>query len=386
MAKKTLDKAQALKRARATAATGSTTQPKKVTAAGRRAAGRITAVPLSQVVLDRYQPRPILPVQEKIRDAYFAGKADWRLTASQWLELAKTDTGIAKQVKGLLDMGRSIGELNQIEPATGAWIETNSGEFKLLLSTGERRYWSLALTAAEKNKGEPQLEVQEIQVGELSLARQIIENESAKPLSAIGKARAIAGLILEKLEDLPAELDRSSDPPPTDYEYYKSALDLEALTGSKYMPRGMWEEVGEVLGMERTYMTYHLNLLKLPEALQHMADINEIPETVLREVLNYPADLWEKIIKRIAKQNLTAAEVKKIRTSKGKKTKTKDSPAAKAASRLRAFWKATKGISSSKDMEQVATDFAAGLDKKEILAGADALESLAKKLRLRAGE
>ena len=41
-------------------------------------------------------------------------------------------------------------------------------------------------------------------------------------------------------------------------------------------------------------------------------------------------------------------------------------------------------MNSSKDLEQVATDFAAGLEKKEILKGAESLEKLAKKLRLRA--
>ncbi len=386
MAKKTLDKAEALKRARATAATGSTTQPKKVTAAGRRAAGRITAVPLSQIVLDRYQPRPILPVQDGLRDNFFAGKSDWRKTANQWLALTKTDAGIANQVNSLLEMGKSISELNQIEPATGAWIESKPGVYKLLLSTGERRFWSLALSAASKSGGEPQLEVQEIQEEELTLARQIVENESAKPLSAIGKARAIAGLVLESLDPLPPELDRGSDNPPTDYEYYRSALDIEKLTGSKYMPRGRWKEMSEIMGMERPYMVAHLNLLKLPEDLQYLAGINELTEGVLREILNLPSNQWPKVISLVAKNDLTAPEIKRINSKKGKKTSTKDSPANKAASRLKSFWKITRDIKTNKDIEQVATDFVVGLDKKEILAGADVLESLAKKIRLRAGD
>lgn len=264
MAKEPLNKKAALSRTNKAAAVLTREQPKKTTTAGRRSAGRITAVPLSQIILDRYQPRPILPVQDGLRDNFFTGKADWRKTANQWLVLAKTDTGIASQVNALLGMGKSIGDLNQIEPATGAWIESKPGEYKLLLSTGERRFWGLALLAATNSGGEPQLEVQEIQEDELTLARQIVENESSKPLSAIGKARAIAGLILESLEQLPPELDRSSDNPPTDYEYYRSALDIEKLTGSKYMPRGRWEEIGEIMGMERQYMVFHLNLMKFP--------------------------------------------------------------------------------------------------------------------------
>lgn len=386
MAQESQNKKEALARSRKSTAVQTKPQSKKTTTAGRRSAGRITFVPLSQIVLDRYQPRPILPVQDGLRDSFFTGKADWRKTTVQWLALADNDPGIATQVNGLLEMGKSIGELNQIEPATGAWIERKPGEFKLLLSTGERRFWSLALTSVSNNQGEPQLEVQEIQEDELTLARQIAENESSKPLSAIGKARAIAGLILESLDQLPAELDRSSDNPPTDYKYYQSALDIEKLTGSKYMPRGRWEEIGEIMGMERQYMVFHLNLLQFPEDLQYQADIHELSEGVLREILNLPDTQWAKVIALAAKQGLTVPEIKRIKTSKGKKSSAKDSPANKAASRLRSFWKITRDIKTSKDIEQVATDFAAGLDRKEILAGADVLESLAKKLRLRAGD
>jgi len=384
MAKDKLDKKEAFSRATKAAAARAGQQPKKATTTGRRAAGRITSVPLSQIVLDRYQPRPILPVQGNLRENFFGGKADWKKTASHWLELAKSDIGAAKQVNDLLGMGKSIRDLNQIEPATGAWIESNPGEYKLLLSTGERRYWSLALTAVDNNSGEPQLEVQEIQQDELGLSRQIVENESSKPLSAIGKARAIAGLVLEHIEELPPELDRDSPSPPSDYEYYRSALDLEALIGSKYMPRGMWEDIGEIMGMERKYMVFHLNLLKLPEELQHLADQHELSEFVLREIMTLPEAQWAKMISLVGMDDLSATDIKRISKSPGRKKTKIDTPASKAASRLRAFWKISKEIKTAKDIEQVATDFSAGLDKKEILAGADTFEKLAAKLKLRA--
>jgi hypothetical protein len=347
--------------------------------------GRNIAVPLGLIKLDPYQPRHIIPVNNGIRDRFFSGENDWSKTAKLWLELTSSDPAINKQVSELLEMGKSIKKLNQIEPATGAWVVTQDGEDKFTLSTGERRFWSLALTAiADNQKEEPQLVCQEIKLTEMNLERQFVENESSKPLSAIGKARVIAGFIINRVEELPPELDRDSPNPPTDYEYYKSALDLETLMGRKNMPKGTWEEIGEIMGMERKYMANHLNLLKLPEDLQYQADVNDIPETVLREALVYSPAQWEKIIPKIIKENLTAAEVKKIRTAKRKKTSPKDNPAARAASRLRAYWKVTREMSSSKDLEQVATDFAAGLEKKEILKGAESLEKLAKKLRLRA--
>lgn len=361
------------------------TTPKTTTALDKSKLSRIkvSPVPLSQIILDRYQPRPILPVQDGLRDDFFAGKSDWRKTASQWLALSKNNPGIKSQVDELLDMGISISELNQIEPASGAWVKIKPGEIKMLLSTGERRFWSLALLAASNNKGEPQLEVQEISIDELNLARQIVENESAKPLSAIGKARAIAGLILEQIDSLPPELDRNSDNPPTDYDYYRSVLDIEKITGNKQMPRGLWEMVGKTMGMERSYMVLHLNLLKFPQDLQYQADINELSEGVLREILTFPPGGWTKVMNLVIKDKLTVSQVKQIGISKSKKSKV-ESLATKAASRLKAFWKITKDIKTAKDIEQVATDFSIGLDKKEILSGADMLEKLAAKLRLRA--
>lgn len=345
---------------------------------------KVSPVPLSQIVLDRYQPRPLLPFKDGLRDNFFAGKTDWRKTTSQWLALAKSDPSYANQVNGLLEMGKSIEELNQIEPASGAWIERKPGEIKMLLSTGERRFWSLALLAISNNRGEPQLEVQEIPKDELTLARQIVENESAKPLSAIGKARAISGLILESFEQLPPELDRNSDKPPTDYDYYRSVLDIEKLSGSKYMPRGSWEKIGSIMGMDRRYMNNHLDLLRLPQELQIQAERHELSEFVLREILTLPETAWAKTIDLVSKEGLSAPDVKRIGKSAGKKKAKTDTPSTKAASRMKAFWKITSEIKTAKEIEQLATDISVGLDKKEILSGADMLEKLIAKLRLRA--
>lgn len=384
MAKKRTDSSEMLQGFRKT--TGADT--KKATPAKKPqkqiTAGRNVPVPLGQIKLDSYQPRQIIPVDNGIRDNYYSGANDWRKTAKLWIALAGADSGIDNQVKELLELGNSIQRLNQIEPATGTWTKTQDGENVFSLSTGERRFWSLALTAEfEKDKEEPQLVCQIIKTSEMNLERQIVENESAKPLSAVGKARAIAGLILEQIDQLPPELDRNSDNPPTDHEYYRSVLDVERITGSKQMPRGVWEAVGETIGMERPYMVRHLSLLKFPPNLQYKADIYEITEAALREVLTFPPGEWSKVIDLVAKQKLSAPEVKRIGKKKGKKTKA-DSPASKAASRLRAFWKITREIKTAKDIEQVATDFSVGLDKKEILDGAKTLEKLASKLRLRA--
>jgi hypothetical protein len=179
-------------------------------------------------------------------------------------------------------------------------------------------------------------------------------------------------------------MDRNSENPPTDYEYYRSVLDLEKFTGSKYMPRGVWEEVGEIMNMTRPYMTYHLNILRLPEDLQHLADRYDLSERVLREILKLPSSLWEKAIRLTAEEDLTASEIPEIEAGKEEKKKKKElSPVVKAARRMKSFWRATKGVNSDKEFGQMATAFAAGQNKEELNSMITALEKFLSQLKIR---
>jgi len=383
MAQKSQDKKTAISRRRKTDTLRQAPGQTAATTAGRRSAGRIASVPLSKIILDRFQPRPVLPSTDGLREDFFSGNADWKKTVTKWIKLAEEDYALAGQVQGLLAMGKSIAELNQIEPASGAWVELSPGDFRMMLSTGERRFWSLALAAVVDKREDPQLEVQEIQPDEMGIERQIVENESAMPLTAIGKARAIAGLILDRLEDLPPELDRNSENPPTDNEYFCSVLDLERLTGSKYMPRGMWEEIGEIMDMERSYMTLHLDLLKLPVEVQHLADSNNVPEKVLREVLKLSPAQWEKAVRLVITEDLSASDIKKLKKgSKGPSPK-EVTRAVKAGRRMKAFWKESKAISTDTEIGKIATEFAVGQDKEDLEKAIDKLEKFVDQLRLR---
>ncbi len=350
----------------------------------RLSSARIVSVPLSQIVLDRYQPRPVLPVSGGLREKFFSGERGWRETAERWLEMASDDASMEKQMTRLLEMGKSIETLDQIEPATGAWREVEDGTYKMILLTGERRFWSVGLTAVANGvETEPHLECRELEEDALSPERQIAENETAEPLTAVGKARAIAALILNRL-DLPPELDRHSDNPPTDYEYYRSVLDLEKITGNKYMPRGIWEEVGEIMNMGRPYMTHHLNILNLPEELQHRADRYDLPERVLREILKLPSKLWEKAIHLAAEEDYTVADIQEISEEKKGKKKSKElSPIVKAARRMKSFWRVTKSVNSEEEFSQMATEFAAGQEKEELDGLISALEKFLSQLKIR---
>ncbi|MBS3750818.1 MAG: hypothetical protein KGY39_04840, partial [Anaerolineales bacterium] len=71
--------------------------------ANRTSSSRIVSVPLSQILPDRFQPRPILPLD--LKDAYYSGDADWRETAQTWLGRADTDPGVQSRVDTLLELG-----------------------------------------------------------------------------------------------------------------------------------------------------------------------------------------------------------------------------------------------------------------------------------------
>lgn len=356
--------------------------------ANRTSSSRIVSVPLSQILPDRFQPRPILPLD--LKEAYYSGDADWRETAQTWLGRADTDPGVQSRVDTLLELGGTFGEHGQIKPVTGVWEEVG-GEIRFHLETGERRFWAKALNAVKEGAAaEPHLECREIDTQRRSRERQVVENIHAEKPTAVARAREISSLILSKL-DLPDELSLDTEPVPAEHEYYRSVLDLEGAIGQKQMPAGIWEEVGEVMGLSRTAMVRHLNILELPNELQYLADLHRLNERVLREVLSLPREHWEKTLTLAIKEDFTAQDVRAFgERLSGKKSKTvkrqSRSPVEKTATRVRSFLKIAGGEELRGKLGEVATEYAAGLENEEILEAADILQALAEKLRLRAGE
>lgn len=131
-------------------------------------------------------------------------------------------------------------------------------------------------------------------------------------------------------------------------------------------------------------MTYHLNILRLPEDLHHRADRYDFPERVLREILKMPSSLWEKAIRLAAEEDLTAAEIQKTEEEKNEKIKSKEIlPVVKAARRVKSFWEVTKGVNSDQELGQRATELAAGQGKEEIDGVTAALERFLDQLKAR---
>jgi hypothetical protein len=348
--------------------------------AHRPAAARLVSIPLSQVIPDRFQPRPILPLE--IKESYFRGEIDCYQAARTWMEWAKADSVLQAQIDKLLSMGHTFEEHGQIKPATGAWITLNNRPV-FRLETGERRFWAAALNAVAQNlTQEPVLEVREI--AEPKRERQIIENQHAEPPSAVGRAREVAALILSNLG---IEPDASI---PNEYAYFQQALQVER------MPAGLWTHLEEIMGIQRPQMVRLLSILRLPVGLLTQADLYQVPERVLREILDLPEGEWEAALKAAIHGGFTHEQVAEFAAETGEAGLEKEAPAGaakslrqtvsqKAARRVKAFLKLAMRKAVRDNIGSVATELMGELqDKQEALEAAELLEDLARHLRLRA--
>jgi len=241
---------------------------------GRHARKRVTRVPVSQILPDPYQPRPLLPPE--IKQDFFTGQLNCFEAARAWLALAEQEPAEAERVQALLHMGATFTEHGQIKPVTGYW-DAQSRRF--VLETGERRFWAAVLQAVQQESAaEPQLEA--LVVEQPSRARQVLENITAEPPSAVMRAREIAALVLEQMGVLPETGE-------SDFAYYRRAAQIKRL------PSPVVRHVEDLLGMSRRYIRYYLQILHLPDHLLLLADRYRLSEGALREVLKGAPETWE---------------------------------------------------------------------------------------------
>ncbi|MCJ7625392.1 MAG: hypothetical protein MUO76_17985 [Anaerolineaceae bacterium] len=342
----------------------------------RTQSARVVSIPLSQIIPDRFQPRPLLPAG--LKELFFTNQADCYLTARMWLDWARKNPAIAAQVGKLIEMGTTFDQHGQIKPATGCWIQIDDRTM-FQLETGERRFWAAALVAARSGfEEEPQLEVREIAAP--SRERQIIENQHAEQPSAVGRAREIAALILGSL-DIHPDVNIVDE-----YDYFHKALEI------KRMPQGLWSQIEAIMGIRRPQMVRLLNLLVLPSELLAQADLYRIPERVLREVIARPEQDWDLALGAAVDLGLSHEDVALIdlqERASHKKTskpgvKLKQTPYQKAARRVKSFIKLASRSEIRNNVGAVATElFAEFHDLQELIDAADLLEELVTQLRLR---
>lgn len=254
---------------------------------------RIQRLIPSKMVPDRYQPRRLLP--SILREKFYRGYTSCYEAAAEWIELSKSDRGMAGEIERLLQMGETLDEHGQIKPITGSWQLMGSGEYLFKIETGERRFWAACLNYVKNGQNvEPWLRIEEVK--NPTRQRQVLENRHAEPPSAIEQACEVAALIL-------AEKGIQPSPDLTDdYDYFRSAKDGR-------MPVGLWDRLIPIMQLTRPRMVQLLNLLQLPSRLLDMADRYRIPERVLREILLQPDAKWEALINQAAQGQMTSDDV-----------------------------------------------------------------------------
>ena len=242
-------------------------------------------VPLSMIKPDRFQARFILPFE--LREAFFRQEIDWEETVRKWMALAEQDRLVRREIEELIALGDSLHDTGQIKPITGQVINEDGREvFKML--TGERRFWATAFQSVlSGRKDEPY--VLAIIDNQPSLEKQIAENMAYKALTPVGKARAAARIVLESNGIQPNE---SFD----EYSYFRQVLDVRLSDETKDM-------LLKTLQLERTYYGRLMKFFELPQDLLEICDRAEMPERVLREIMQYDAKYWPAAVRYYAEHD-----------------------------------------------------------------------------------
>lgn len=332
---------------------------------------RVVSVPLSQILPDRYQSRVILPPE--LKAAFFMGEIDCYGAARSLMVAADGDAGLRRQVDELLFLGESILSEGQIEPATGTWVQTPVGS-RFLLEAGERRYWSLALKAMERElPEEPRLQV--IEQKETSRLRQVAENMQREDISAIDLAKSTASLILILLGNHP-EPDGANE-----MDYYRQALRIKRL------PSGTWPTVERIVGLSRPYLHRHLQILALDDELLYLASLYRLEERRLREIVAAPKKRQRGLLLAAIEERLSSADLERAvqaaETTKGSRgPRTSPGPHRQVANRIKSWLKLMHQPGFDLDYDHVAGELSAMLrDPQDLEVAAESLEALADSLR-----
>lgn len=239
-------------------------------------------VPLSMVRPDRFQARFILP--HALRQAFYSGEMDWRDVTLRWIGMASEDPLLHKALTELAVLGNSLHDTGQIKPVTGQVINEN-GRDTFHMLTGERRFWATAIKAVQDGSdAEPY--VLAIIDNQPSLEKQIAENMAYKELTAVGKARAAARIVLESngIGPLPGD---------DEYHYFHQVTDMRLNDETR-------ERLQKALQVERTYYGRLMKFFELPQELLAICDLAEMPERVLREIMQFDRQYWEQGVRFFA--------------------------------------------------------------------------------------
>lgn len=328
-------------------------------------------VPLSMIRPDRFQARLLLPLQ--LRDKFYSGENTWRETAQEWLNLAKGDRLVRRELTELIALGDSLHDTGQIKPVTGQVVNMDGVDLFNML-TGERRFWATAIKAvSEASEAEPY--VLALIDNQPTLEKQIAENMAYKALTPVGKARAAARLVLEANQVKPT-------PGESEKEYFRKIADLRLNDEARDL-------LQKTLQMERTYFGRLMRFFELPDDALELADRSEMPERVLREIMRYDTRLWVPAVIYFAEyDNRTYLDVQAFLERESGKTQTRQAripadPLTKFARSLKRVLLSMDELTQEDKPGSLADALLGDSDKKEAQQLADKIEALHKAIQQR---
>jgi hypothetical protein len=334
-------------------------------------ATRVVYIPLSQVLPDRFQSRVILPPD--LKGAFFSGAMDCYQVAQNLLAAAEGDPGLRRQADDLLQLGQSILNEGQIEPATGSWIQVPGLGPRFFLEAGERRFWSLVLNAVQQQlQEEPRL--QAVEQKDTSRLRQVAENVQREDISAVDLGKAVASLILVFQEKYP-------DPnAANEMDYYRQAL-------NDRLPHGLWPELERIVGFARPHMVRHLQILKLSDELLYLASLYRVPERRLRVIVAAPQRQQRELLISAIEEQMSSEEIERaveVKSKGSQNTSQRARPVVhrQMASRVKSLLKFTQQADFDRNYDRVAVELSSLMkDPNELDQAAKQLENLAASLR-----
>ncbi len=328
-------------------------------------------VPLSMVRPDRFQARLILPLA--LRKDFYSGKTVWNEVVRNWFELARNDRLIAQEIAELTVLGDSLHDTGQIKPVTGQVVNENGRDvFRML--TGERRFWATAIKAVlEKQATEPY--VLALIDNQPTIEKQIAENMAYKALTPVGKARAAARLVLELHQILPGEDEAES-------AFFRRVADVRLDEDTK-------ETLQKTLQMERTYYGRLMKFFELDEKELEIADKSEMPERVLREIMQYDRSLWSEAVMFFAShegrtyQDVHAFLERQSGHEVGRKVRLPLDPTTRSARSLRRLLNSIEDLPSDDKPGSIADALLGDVDREEARQLVARMETLTAALKQR---
>jgi len=242
--------------------------------------GRLLLLPVTAVQPDPDQPRRLLPA-DLVAQLQQARPYDPLAIMRLWL--AREADG-DRRLTDLRQLADSIAQHGLINPITVRPAPTSAdGGARYWIITGERRYWSHLLLAAEGRpiavgESDPQ-QIQALLAAEgISVrAHQLIENINREDINALEKAQGLVALRYE-LSDLTPVNDSS---PAGDVNDSSPTADVNDRSG-QLVP---WTQVSEALGISPRYRIYLTGVLELAPEARAIVAAHNLAEMTIRPIV-----------------------------------------------------------------------------------------------------